>query len=83
MGRINAARAWSALAAAVIAYEVLAPEGQLLSEGVDRALIKYPTITRIGIALVACHLVNVIPERYDPLHLIAVHTRKRRNHVAH
>jgi len=83
MNRINAARAWSALAAAVIAYEVLAPEGQLLSEGVDRALLKYPTLTRIGIALVACHLVNAIPDRYDPLHLIAVHTRKGRTRVAH
>lgn len=77
MNRINAARAWSALAAAVIAYEVLAPEGQLLSEGVDRALLKYPRLTRIGIALVACHLVNAIPDRYDPIHHVAVQARRR------
>ena len=77
MRSLNATHAWTALGAAVIAYEILAPEGQLLSEGVDRALLRYPILTRIGIALVACHLVNAIPERFDPIHQIAVHTRRR------
>lgn len=62
--------AWGVLATGVAAYDVLCPSGETLSEGVDRALE-----TRTGkalalgaIAVTACHLANIIPERCDPFH---------------
>ncbi len=62
--------AWCAIGAGVLTYEVLAPEDELLSESVDRALLRRPTITRIAITLVACHLLNLLPTWADPFHYI-------------
>lgn len=62
--------AWCAMGAGVLVYEALAPEDELLSESVDRALLRQPTITRIAIALVACHLLNLLPTWADPFHYI-------------
>lgn len=67
----EAALGWFAVGAVVVAYELVAPDGQLLSEGIDRALIRWPVATRVGVALVACHLLNLIPTRVDPLHRLA------------
>jgi hypothetical protein len=59
----------SALAwGAIVAYEIFAPEGQLLSEGADRAIERYPRTVPLVIGVVSLHLANAIPERYDPLH---------------
>lgn len=62
--------AWAALALGVLAYELLAPEGGLLSEAVDRAILKHPHLTRIGILIVAGHLANAVPDRYDLIHRV-------------
>lgn len=59
-----AALAWGA----IVAYEAIAPEGQLLSEGADRAILKYPVATKLAIGVTALHLANLIPDRFDPLH---------------
>lgn len=63
-------KAWIGLAAGVFAYDVLCPEGETLSEGVDRALerprARFATIG--AIAITGAHLLNVIPEKIDPLH---------------
>lgn len=63
-------KAWIGLAAGVFAYDVLCPEGETLSEGVDRALERPRSrIMTIGaIAVVGAHLLNVLPEKIDPLH---------------
>lgn len=64
----EAALGWAAVVSVIAAYELVAPEGQLLSEGIDRALIRWPIATRITVAVVALHLLNLIPARIDPLH---------------
>lgn len=59
-----------ALASAVIAYDLLCPKGQTISEGVDRLLEKYPVATRLAGAVIVGHLANIIPnpDKYDPIH---------------
>jgi hypothetical protein len=67
---LTARNGWLGLAAGVIAFEVACPQGETLSEGVDRAL-EHPTLryAAIGaVALTAVHLLNVLPERRDPFH---------------
>lgn len=62
---------WATLTIGVMVYELHAPQGQLLSEGIDRALIRYPNLTRFIVTIVALHLLNLIPQRIDPLHRVA------------
>jgi hypothetical protein len=68
---LTAKRAWACIGLGVLAYEMAAPPGELLSEGVDGSLSGHPILTRAAIGYLALHLANVIPERYDPLHLMA------------
>lgn len=66
---LTAKRMWGAIGASVLAYELACPENELLSEGVDRALdSRYSTVVRVGVAVTALHLVNLLPERIDPFH---------------
>lgn len=67
--------AWTALAAAVLTYEVLAPDNELLSEAVDRYRAKHPVLTLGAICLIAAHLARAIPQRLDPIHQAAVRLR--------
>lgn len=61
-------RAWIALATGVVAYDVLAPPQQTLSEGADRYMKHHPWITR-GVAFaLAGHVCNLLPDRYDVIH---------------
>lgn len=62
---------WAALIVGVMVYEFHAPPGQLLSEGIDRALLRYPNMTRFVVTIVALHLLNLIPQSIDPLHRVA------------
>lgn len=61
-------KAWLGLAAGVTAYEILAPEGELLSEQVDRWLDNPKTrFLAIGaVAVTAAHLLNFLPRAIDP-----------------
>jgi hypothetical protein len=64
-------KAWIVLASGVVTYDLFAPSGQTLSEGVDRFLDHSPVakaITLGAIAVTAGHLSNLIPEKYDPIH---------------
>lgn len=70
--------AWLALGWGVAVYDYAAPEGQMLSEGVDRALEKHPLLTVAAVGTVALHLLNVLPERIDPLHQLSVMGRRLR-----
>ena len=86
--RMTGELAWALLGAGIIAYEIAAPEGQLLSEAVDRFLVSHPVTTRVVIIGLAAHLLNAIAPEYDPLHHTAILIRKgrvvivdeRRNH---
>ena len=65
-------RAWIALGVGVAAYEISRPRGELLSEGVDRYLTRRPWPTRLAVAGLALHLLNVIPSWLDPLNRLAI-----------
>lgn len=65
------AKAWIGVGVGVAAYDALCPKGETLSEGVDKALergrfTRYAALG--GIAIVAAHLANLLPEKYDPIH---------------
>ncbi|AFN37731.1 hypothetical protein FGG44_gp37 [Mycobacterium phage MacnCheese] len=64
-------KAWLALGAGVVAYEIAAPRGELLSEGVDRYLSRRPWTTHAVVVGLALHLLNLLPERLDPLNRLA------------
>lgn len=64
---ITAKRTWAAIGALVLAHEIACPRGQLLSEGADRAIAEHPWIPAAG-ALLAGHVLNLIPEQWDPIH---------------
>jgi hypothetical protein len=61
-------KAWLGLGAYVVATEVCAPQGELLSEAVDRWLEKHParTVSALAITGTTLHLLNLLPEKYDP-----------------
>lgn len=63
-------RAWITLAVAILAYEVLSPRGELLSEGMDRYRQRRPILTHALILYLAGHLTRRWPRRFDPLHQI-------------
>lgn len=75
---VTGERAWMVLIVAILAYEIAAPKDQLLSEAVDRWLVKYPWPTRVAVALVAAHLLNMIPNKFDPFHHVASFPLRRR-----
>lgn len=66
-----ATKAWIGLAAGIATYEVLCPQGETLSEGVDRAIErnKFTKIATLGaIGITAAHLANLLPKKLDPYH---------------
>lgn len=79
---LTAKRAWIGIGVGVVAYEIAAPPNELLSEGADRTLQKYPYLTRAAIGLTALHLMNAIPEKYDPLHQGFKALKRHRNRGA-
>ena len=63
--------AWAGIIVGVAAYDYLCPEGELLSERVDAGLENNRLITNLAIGTVALHLLNVLPPKLDPLHIIS------------
>jgi hypothetical protein len=71
-------KAWIVLGAGVLLYDLVAPEGQTLSEGADRYMDRHPWYTRaVGVALVG-HVCNMIPGRWDPVHGLFMLSRRWR-----
>ena len=70
--------AWASIGLGVFAYDMLCPKGEQLSERMDEWLDKHPTRSlALGItAMTALHLMNMLPERLDPIHHIANFGRK-------
>ncbi|MFC4373359.1 hypothetical protein ACFO5K_04540 [Nocardia halotolerans] len=64
--RIRAGHLWLVLVGVVTVLEVIAPEGELLSEGVDRGLEEHPLLVRAAIIITALHLINGLPQQLDP-----------------
>lgn len=72
----SADRAWIALGVGVVSYDVLAPQGQTLSEGADHYMLKHPWITR-GIAFaLAAHVCNLVKPEWDAIHLLFAAVRR-------
>lgn len=67
---LTAKRAWAAIAIGVTAYELACKDGELLSEGVDRAIDKHPVVVPLAIGYVAAHLANRLPGSVDIFHQI-------------
>ena len=68
--------AWLAMALGVIAYEIGAPRGELLSEACDRYRARRPVATYAAIIFVAGHLARIWPRRIDPLCIVAEGARR-------
>ncbi|WP_456320203.1 DUF7427 family protein [Nocardia terpenica] len=64
-------QAWALLFAIVVAHEITAKRGELLSEEVDRQLTSHRWATITFGALTVGHLYNVVPPRIDPYHQLA------------
>ena len=67
----TAYKAWAWIGALVTAYELTCPRGELLSEGVDRAIEKHPVAVPVAIGYTALHLCNLLPEKVDLFHQIS------------
>ena len=67
---LSARRAWGALALSVVVYEIACPKGETLSEGIDRLMEtrKGKALAIGAVGLTASHLINAIPEKFDPFH---------------
>lgn len=63
-------RAWIALATGVLAYDVLAPPTQTLSEGADRYMLNHPWLTRWVAFSLAAHVCNLAEPEWDVIHLL-------------
>jgi len=61
-------RAIVALVLAIAAYEIAAPEGELISHAVDRLLEKHRVATTFAVCYTAAHLINALPPRLDLYH---------------
>ena len=73
---------WLGLAAGVVAYELAADDGELLSEAVDRYLTHRPVLTTTVIAVTAAHLANLIrPAELDPFTLAFAALRRARRYA--
>lgn len=59
--------AWLAMAAAILAYELGAPRGELLTQAADRYRARRPLLTYAVITYIAAHLARIWPQRLDPL----------------
>jgi len=66
---LTAKRAWAFMALGIVAYELACPEGELLSEGADRAIERHPMLVPLATLVVAGHVANLFPDRYDPIHI--------------
>lgn len=64
------AKAWTGLALYLAVVEIFAPKGETLSETVDVWIERHPgkAVWHCAVFLVGAHLLNLIPERFDPIH---------------
>lgn len=68
--------AWITIAVGIAAYELAAPADELLSQAVDRYRRRHPIIVAGVVLYLAAHLLRAIPPRIDPLHQVAVRTKR-------
>lgn len=71
-------RAWCALVGGFLAYDLCAREGQTLSEGFDSYIQARPRVSRAVVLVFVAHLINLVPDRYDPLSRIYLLLKRRK-----
>jgi hypothetical protein len=71
-------RAWIVLGAGVLVYDMAAPDGQTLSEGADRYMLRHRWLVRGVSFALAAHVCNLVAPRYDGIHWLFVLSRKWR-----
>lgn len=67
---LPARHSWSAIAALVVWHELVCEDGELLSEGVDRALDRCPVVVYALMFVTVGHLLNWLPKSVDPYRAI-------------
>lgn len=60
-------KAWIALGAGVLVYELAALPEELMSEAADRYMLTHPWLVRSAAFIVAAHVANFVPAQCDPL----------------
>lgn len=69
-------KAWAVLAAGVVVYDLACPEFETMSDACDRYMLRRPWLVRTIAFLVAAHVGNALPARYDPIHLMFAGIRR-------
>lgn len=59
-------KAWFGLVAGVVAYDLLCPPGETLSEGYDSFIERHKVLALGAVAVTGAHLINAIPKNLDP-----------------
>lgn len=84
---MKALHAWTLIATIVTIHEITCPEGQLLSNGIDRAIDRYPAATTTAVLITAGHLLNLMDgpvlKWVDPYKLLARVKIQQRPHHPH
>lgn len=73
---LRAQHGWAAIAAVVVIHEAVCEDGELLSEGVDRALDRSPIFVYALMFVTVSHLLNWLPKSIDPYRAIGSYRKK-------
>lgn len=57
---------WLAVFGMILALEMMARDGEQLSDAADRYMRAHPWVTSTVVVVTAAHLTNLSPERIDP-----------------
>jgi hypothetical protein len=70
--------AWIGLGLGVIAWDLLCPDGEMLSEASRRYAKNHQLVAFGVVASVGAHLLDLIPRWADPIHWVGVGLRRIR-----
>lgn len=73
---LRARHMWAVIFGLVVLHEFTCAEGELLSEEVDRMLVKHPLATYAFTFLTVAHLLNRLPPAIDPYRAIGIYRMK-------
>ncbi len=59
-------KAWLTLGVGIVAWEIFGSE--LLSQAYDRYVDSHPTLARLLPVVLTAHVINAMPDKYDPVH---------------
>lgn len=77
MRRLTPTIAWGLIGMFALLYNLTSPPGGTLSEQADKWILKHPVLVRAAIVILAAHIGNLVPARYDPIHR-AFNLRRRK-----